>query len=470
MTIAINTVSTPVRRSDPDRAGLRQAMRAEWTKLMSLRSTKLTLVVTLVVCVLGTFLSTNGAGHHARSWYQGFDPTNEALGGLAFSSLVIAVLSVLCMTSEYGSGTIRASLAATPRRSVFYGAKVLVFGASLGGARLRPVLPVLLLGPGHPQGGGAPTATLSSPGVLHVLILSSLFYALLSLFGFGLGAIIRHTAGAITTFYCCTLLTALILQNVPGNPGRFTPVMIFGNSVAAVVHHGNAALEHHRFPAHGRLYVRRRAGRGRAPGQAGCMMEQQTENDGVRVRVRGKEMSLSLTEEQMAQIRAIARTVWREPFTARPWSELGYYLLSGGLAAAGLVVIGASMGLGAVLAITFFGLGLLALSLRCARGLGRWQRGLSRSMLGQEIAEPETFLSRPGFLGWLQSSMRDRVAWRSVGYHVIKVPWTIFGFYLAFSFWWDAFACLTHPLFSSGGSGAPVFGPTAGPLPSRLSR
>jgi signal transduction histidine kinase len=189
------------------------------------------------------------------------------------------------------------------------------------------------------------------------------------------------------------------------------------------------------------------------------MMEQQTENDGVRVRVRGKEMSLSLTEEQVAQIRAIARMVWREPFTARPWSELGYYLLSGGLAAAGLVVIGASMGLGAVLAITFFGLGLLALSLRIARGLGRWQRGLSHAMLGQEIPEPEPFLSRPGFLGWLQSSMRDRVAWRSVGYHLIKVPWTIFAFYIAFSFWWDAFACLTHPLFNSGGSGAPVFGP-----------
>ena len=169
MTIAIHTVSTPVRRADPDRAGLRQAMRAEWTKLMSLRSTTLTLLVTLAVCVLGTFLSTNGATHHSRSWYQGFDPTNQALAGLAFSSLVIAVLSVLCMTSEYGSGTIRASLAATPRRSVFYGAKVLVFGL------LAVVLGFVLcflsffLGMAILKSGGAPTATLSSPGVLHAL-------------------------------------------------------------------------------------------------------------------------------------------------------------------------------------------------------------------------------------------------------------------------------------------------------------
>jgi signal transduction histidine kinase len=175
--------------------------------------------------------------------------------------------------------------------------------------------------------------------------------------------------------------------------------------------------------------------------------------------VRGKEMSLSLTEEQVAQVRALARRVWREPFTARPWSELGYFLLSGGLAALGLAFIGVTMVLGAALAVTFFGLALLAISLRSARGLGRWQRGLSRSLLGQEIEEPEAFVSRPGFLGWLQSSVRDRVAWRAVGYHAIKVPWTLLGVYIAFSFWWDAFACLTHPLFNSGGSGAPVFGP-----------
>jgi signal transduction histidine kinase len=189
------------------------------------------------------------------------------------------------------------------------------------------------------------------------------------------------------------------------------------------------------------------------------MMVQQTEDEKVGVRVRGKEMSLSLTEEQVAQVRTIAGRVWREPFTARPWSELGFYLLSGGLAAVGLAFIGVTMVLGAALAITFFGLALLAISLRSARGLGRWQRGLSRSLLGQEIEEPAVFVSRPGFLGWLQSSMRDRVAWRAVGYHLIKVPWTLLGVYIAFSFWWDAFACLTHPLFNSGGSGVPVYGP-----------
>ena len=63
----------------------------------------------------------------------------------------------------------------------------------------------------------------------------ALFLALLALFGLGIGAIIRHSAGAIATFVGCTLLVPVLLHNVAGNPARFMPVMLLGNSVAAVV-------------------------------------------------------------------------------------------------------------------------------------------------------------------------------------------------------------------------------------------
>ena len=51
---------------------------------------------------------------------------------------------------------------------------------------------------------------------------------LLALFGVGIGAIIRHSAGAIATFVGCTLLLPLVLHNVAGNPDRFMPVMLLG--------------------------------------------------------------------------------------------------------------------------------------------------------------------------------------------------------------------------------------------------
>ncbi len=143
------------------------------------------------------------------------------------------------------------------------------------------------------------------------------------------------------------------------------------------------------------------------------MMVDQAEDNGVRVRVRGREMSVAITEEQVetAQARRRARIV-REPFTIRPWSELAFYLVSGGLAAVGLAFVGATMATGIVLAITFVGLAVLALSVRSARGIGAWTRALARSMLGEHVGDPEPFVSRPGFLGWLQSALRDRVGWR----------------------------------------------------------
>ena len=55
-------------QSEPWRAGLRQTLRAEWTKLVSLRSTRWTLLITVVGALLVTFLSTHGALHHSRGW------------------------------------------------------------------------------------------------------------------------------------------------------------------------------------------------------------------------------------------------------------------------------------------------------------------------------------------------------------------------------------------------------------------
>jgi ABC-2 type transport system permease protein len=87
------------------RAGLRQAVGSEWAKLVTLRSTKWALLVTLVGTVLVTFLSTRGSRHHPAVFYHGFDPTNSSLAGLALGSLVMGILGVLSMTGEYGTGT-----------------------------------------------------------------------------------------------------------------------------------------------------------------------------------------------------------------------------------------------------------------------------------------------------------------------------------------------------------------------------
>lgn len=183
------------------------------------------------------------------------------------------------------------------------------------------------------------------------------------------------------------------------------------------------------------------------------------DDSSVRVRIRGRELSLAMTEEQADRIKVVAERILHEPFTKRVWTELAFFVLGSMLAGVGLYFVAVTMFAGIILAITFFGLALLAFSLRIGRGIGTLQRNLVRNMLGEPVEDPQPFASRPGFLGWLQSCLRDRVAWRAVGYLALKVPWSVLGVFVAFSVWWDAFACLVHPLFGANGGGPGVWGP-----------
>jgi signal transduction histidine kinase len=181
------------------------------------------------------------------------------------------------------------------------------------------------------------------------------------------------------------------------------------------------------------------------------------DEDAAGPRSKGKTVTLAVSEEQAEAAKDLVLRVLREPFTRRPWIELGYFLLCTPITFLGAAFVAITMVLGIVFAITFVGLAVLALSLRSARGLGGVFRGLSRRMLGDEVEDPEPFVGKRGFLGWLQSRLRDRVAWRSVAYLALRVPWTLLGIFVGVSLWWDAFACILRPLYSGGG-GPPVWG------------
>lgn len=220
----------------PGGYGMRQAIRSELTKLRSIRSTGRTLFATVVGTLALTVLATNSFRHVGRGQLHGFDSTNQSLTGLALGSLAIGVLGVLMITGEYSSGTIRSSLAATPRRPLFLTAKAAVIGAI--SLVVGEILTFSCFFTGRAiLSGRASVASLGQPGVLRALLLSGAFLALLGMFGLGLGVIIRSTAGAIAAYVGIVFLLPVLLQplNAHGDPGRFAPVAILANSVAAVV-------------------------------------------------------------------------------------------------------------------------------------------------------------------------------------------------------------------------------------------
>src|SRR5262249_34296196 len=92
------------------RAGLMGAMRSEWTKIRSVRSTYWTLIALVLVSVgLGAAISAGAAStlnaHPAQK--TGFDPTQISLFAFfELGQLVIAVLGAMVITSEYSTGMI----------------------------------------------------------------------------------------------------------------------------------------------------------------------------------------------------------------------------------------------------------------------------------------------------------------------------------------------------------------------------
>jgi ABC-2 type transport system permease protein len=240
VTIALPTTTT---RSDlagrGGHAGFRRAVRAEWTKLVTLRSTKWTLAVAAAGALLVTYLSVHGALHQPRGWYQGFDPTNQALAGLAVGILAFGVLGALAVTGEYGTGTIRSSLAALPRRDTLLAAKVTVVGLLTLVVSEIVSFGTFLFGQAVLSSGGAPTAALDQPGVLRAVALSGATLALFALLGLGLGTIVRHTAGGVAAFAAVTLLPPLLFSKISEHLTRFGPANMFANSIATVVPPGH---------------------------------------------------------------------------------------------------------------------------------------------------------------------------------------------------------------------------------------
>lgn len=212
-------------RVQSGRHGLAPAARMEWIKLRSLRSAWWTLAVTAA----GTIGIGVAVGHSTRSGAE--DLTNNSLAGLIPGLLLAGALGVLIMTSEYSSGTIRATLAAVPRRPLVLAAKAAVFGAVMlvvGEAAAFVSFFAGALTLGH----GIAAPALSEPGVLRAVLLAGTAFCLTGLLGLGLGAIIRHSAAAISVLVAGVYLAAQFIGDIAHSVAAYMPILIVGNSLS----------------------------------------------------------------------------------------------------------------------------------------------------------------------------------------------------------------------------------------------
>lgn len=145
----------------------------------------------------------------------------DSLAGVWFGAIAAAVLAVLVITSEYSTGMIRTTLAANPRRRTVLVAKTVVVGGAvlvLGLATSAACFQIgqwFLRGNGFNYDGGYPAVTLADHQALRAVLGTGVYLGLLAVFALGVGAVLRHTAAAITVVLAALLAPVMALNFLP---------------------------------------------------------------------------------------------------------------------------------------------------------------------------------------------------------------------------------------------------------------
>jgi ABC-2 type transport system permease protein len=237
--VTLATTSLPA--AVDGRAGLRLSLLSEWTKLRSVRSTWISVVVMVVAGIgLSALVTEVEAGRWAALGVADraqFDPVRFSQTGEFISQFVVGVLGALIVTSEYATGSIRTTLATVGRRTTVLAAKGAVIAAVIfvvtevtafisffvGQAVLTAhrgrVLPAGSTIVTQVRSSTIPVVSITDAGAARAVFLCGIYLTLLTLIAFGFGFLVRHTAGAISVYVGVLLVVPLIIQVLPASIG-----------------------------------------------------------------------------------------------------------------------------------------------------------------------------------------------------------------------------------------------------------
>jgi ABC-2 type transport system permease protein len=216
---------------------MRRALHAEWTKLRTLAATFWLLLAAAALTVAVS--ASAAAAARCPSGVCALDPAKISLTGIYLGQAVVAVLAVMVINCEYGTGMIRVTLAAMPRRICVLAAKaviltclVLITGAV---AVLTSVLAGRVLLPGHGIGPshGYPALSFADGPVLRAAAGSVLYLALIALLSLGAAAVLREPAAAIGVVLGLLYLFPIIAA-VAGSAGLARHVQQIGPMTAGL--------------------------------------------------------------------------------------------------------------------------------------------------------------------------------------------------------------------------------------------
>lgn len=182
--------------------GFGRVVLSEWTKFRTARSSFWTLLISVAVTVgtgaafLPFVVDSYGPAHAAESAATVAIREGWWFEGLHVGILAVMILGVLVASSEYGTGTIRATLSAVPSRWGVLAAKVVSFTAVTLVAGVVQAFAAFLVA--RPiLADRSIDVPLGDPAALRGVAMAALAIVGAGLLGLAVGLLIRHTAGAI---------------------------------------------------------------------------------------------------------------------------------------------------------------------------------------------------------------------------------------------------------------------------------
>ncbi|WP_255491775.1 ABC transporter permease [Actinotalea sp. JY-7876] len=201
---------------------------SEWIKLRSLRSTWWSLGVAAAFLVAFAVLQTWGTSTDPLNFGSGVSQSGASFvtGGWFLVQLVVCVLGALLITGEYGTGQIRSTLSAEPRRIPVLAAKLVVlFGTVFAAMTVAAAIGWAGASPWFDTIGVS--IDLTDPSDLRVLLGTPLYLATVAALAFAFGALLRNSAAAIATVLGLLLVVENVFSLIPGRfielAGPFLP-------------------------------------------------------------------------------------------------------------------------------------------------------------------------------------------------------------------------------------------------------
>ena len=219
-----------------------RVMKSEWIKMRSVRSIVLTLLASaLVVVGIGVLAAAVKSGSVSGPPGGGGPPVGDdstgiSLAGVQLAQLIVAILGVLLVTSEYSTGSIHGTLAAVPKRWPVLMAKVVVFGATTFVVELVAVIVAFFAGQAVLGTAGV---SLGDTGVLQAVLGAAVYLTGTGLLGVALGFLLRSTASgiavAVAAFFLLPGILGLFSAGVQQDIRPYLPSSA-GTSLTSVTH------------------------------------------------------------------------------------------------------------------------------------------------------------------------------------------------------------------------------------------